>query len=167
MPLGPEAQKYAWLWGPISAGAAVRASTKEIWDQVKAFAAQNDLTLETGIGRAVNELRSLAVAQRRGAETFNKAAADQLFTRAMAAPEINARSQVAQSLTPEYLVRFDLTYMDPSGQQVTRTVSMRDTWYPDMTVQDVHDAVAEAAEGLALDYGNGLVGFGNLRPVSI
>ena len=36
-----------------------------------------------------------------------------------------------------------------------------------MTVGDVYDAVAEAAEGLAMKYGQGLVGFDNLRPVSI
>lgn len=167
MALSQGSQRHAWLYGVIQAGAAVRASTAEIWSEIRGFAADQGMQLGAGVLQAVNEMRSIATAQRRSAETFNKASADQLFTRAMAAPEINARSQVQQSLTPEYLVRFDLTYMDPAGQQVTRTVSMRDTWYPDMTVQDVHDAVAEAAEGLALDYGNGLVGFGNLRPVSV
>lgn len=167
MALSPGSQKFAWLYGVVQAGASVRASTAEIWAEIRGFAADQGQTLSRGVLQAVNEMRSIATAQRVSSERFARADPTELFSRAMAAPEINARSQVSQQLQPEYLVRFDLTYTDPAGQMVTRTVSMRDTWYPDMTVQDVHDAVAEAAEGLALDYGSGLAGYGNLRPVSV
>lgn len=153
--------------GIIEAGAAVRASTGELWAEIRGAAAEAGLSIgQAGFG-IVNELRSGATARRRSAERFQRTPMSATFGPDLRAPEINVRSLAVQAVQPQYLVRFDLTYLGPDGETATRTVSMRDDWRPGMTVGDVHDAVAEAAEGLANDYGQGLVGVSNLRPVTV
>ena len=167
MPLSEESRPFASFWGIIQAGVSVRASTSELWAEVRGFASEHGLQLGQGAFAAVNEMRGLAASMRRGAETFQAAGREAGFNPSMAPPDISTRPPGARLAQPEYLVRFDLTYRDPSGEEVTRTVSMRDSWRPGMTVGDVQDAVAEAAEGLSLDYGQGLVGFSNMRPVMV
>lgn len=156
-----------WLWNPIQAGRAAGLNQQQIWDAIRSERDRLGTKLSFQAAQWVSRLTGIAGRQEAGYTRFNQADRSELFTRAMAAPEINARSLVAQSLNPGYLVRFDLTYLDPAGNQVTKTVSMRDDWTPDMTVGDVIDRVAEAAEGLALDYGQGLIGYSNLKPVSV
>lgn len=167
MPLSDEARPFAGLWGVIQAGVAVRASTAELWAEIRGFASEHNIPLGQGAFAAVNEMRGMAAGIRRGAETFQAADPEQAFTVNMAPADIALRSEGARLAQPEYLVRFDLTFTDPGGDIVTKTVSMRDAWRPGMTVSDVYDAVADAAEGLGLDYGQGVLGFANLRPVTV
>ena len=160
--------------GIIEAAASVRASTQELWNELRPALVEAGFVDPRGgmhIGSAgldiVRQLRSEAVSRRVGYERFQRADTGDLFTWQMAAPAQNVRSATQRAIQPEYLARFDLTYLDPSGSQRTQVVSLRDVWTPGMTVGDVYDAVQEAAEGLALSYGQGLVGVANVRPVMI
>jgi hypothetical protein len=153
--------------GIIEAGAAVRASTSQLWAEIQGAAREAGLPIGQAGFRIVTELRSAAAARRNGYEAFQKAGPDAIFAQSMRAPEANIRAQAIREVQPEYLVRFDLTYTTLGGETETRTVSLRDVLRPGMTVGDVYDAVAEGAEGLARDYGQGLVGTANVRPVTI
>lgn len=167
MPLSEESRPFAGYWGIIQAGVSVKASTAELWAEIRGFASEHGLQLGPGAFAAVNEMRGIAASMRRGAETFQAAERERGFDPSMAPPDISTRSPGAQLAQPEYLARFDLTYLDPTGEEVTRTVSMRDVWRPGMTVGDVYDAVQEAGEGLSLDYGQGFIGVANVRPVRV
>jgi hypothetical protein len=167
MPPTPESLIRGAVAGIIESGTMVRATTAQLWAEVNGAIAELGLARPANIGQIVSELRSESTARRIGYETFQAAGRESEFTRSMAANEANIRPESVRAILPEYLVRFDLTFTAPDGSQQTLTVSMRDTWRPDMTVGDVHDAVAEAAEGLANEYGRGLIGFGNLKPVTI
>lgn len=153
--------------GIIEAGTAVRASTSELWAEIRGAASEAGLSIGQAGFSLVTQLRSEAAARRNGYEAFQASALEARFSQAMRAPEANIRAQAVRDVQPEYLVRFDLTYTTVGGEIETRTVSLRDVLRPGMTVGDVYDSVAEAAEGLARDYGQGLVGTANLRPVTI
>lgn len=164
---GWEARFRGAVQGIIEGGAQVRASTAELWTEIRGAASEAGVAIGQSGFELVNRMRGEAAARRVGYERFNRAPAGAEFTMAMAAPEANIRPEAARAIQPEYLVRFDLTYLDPLGNETTRTVSLRDVWRPGMTVGDVIDAVGEAAEGLSNEYGQGLVGFSNIRPVTI
>lgn len=158
----------------MEAATAVRASTGELWAELRPRLAEAGLLTEGGqntLGRRgweiVNELRSSAVARRTGYERFQRAPQEQVFTADMAAPDLSIRSPGARFAQPEYLARFDMTYITPSGDSETRTVSVRQIWRDGMTVSDVWDDVQEAAEGLSLEYGQALAGISNIRPVMV
>lgn len=153
--------------GKVEAGAMSRARPGEFWGEVRAALTEAGLWQAGKVRAVVGPMWSAAIARRSAYEQFAKASPEQRFDISMAAPDINARELTVRNAQPEYLVRFDLTFTGPLGEQQTKTVSMSDVWRPGMTVGQVYDAVREAAEGLSNDYGQGMVGFGNLRPVLI
>jgi hypothetical protein len=153
--------------GLIEAGAAARASTAQLWNEIRSATQEAGLSIGQAGFALVSQLRSAAVERRNGYERFQAAPATALFDQSMRAPEANIRSQAVREIQPEYLVRFDLTFTTLGGGIETQTVSLRDVLRPGMTVGDVQDAVSEAADGLALSYGTGLVNYSNLRPVTI
>lgn len=167
MPLSPEAERYAFAWGVIQQAVEERANTATIFANIQSFAEEYAYDTPRGMFQAVNELRSLAVQQRTGAERFQAVAPDTLFTAQHAPLEINARSAADRALFPEYLARFDMTAQDATGNITTITRTMRDVWSPGMTTGDVTQAVLESAAGLASRYGVDLISVGNVRPVSI
>lgn len=167
MPLSTGSAPFAWAWNTIRAGTAVRASTSELWAEIRGVAADQGYDTGPGLWQAVNEMRSIATAQRSGYERFQRAGMTDTFLADHAAPALNVRSSASRAIQPEYLVTFELTYTNADGQAETRTVAMKDVWVPGMTIGDVYDAVAESAEGMANDYGQGLIGVSNLQPVTI
>jgi hypothetical protein len=167
MPLTPQASAYAQYWGVIQASVSEHLPTQEVFRAVQQYAEDMGLDLPKGMFQGINQLRSLAVAQRNAADNWGNLSPGDTFTRAMAPWDINARDLTEANQFPEYLVRFDMTSVDEFGNLTTITRTMRDTWRPDMTVGDVIRSVQESAEGLALDYGITLSGIGNIRPVSI
>lgn len=165
--LSPEAEAFGWAAGVINAGAQARASTADIWAAVRGEAERLGITDLSGGFVAVNEYRSIYAGQRNAATAFGGASDAELFTRAYAPEDINARNLADQALFPEYMVRFDMQVIDQDGNPTIRTVTMKDTWLPDMTVGDVRQAVLESAAGLANDYGITLTGVSLLQPVSV
>jgi hypothetical protein len=160
--------------GIVESGAMVRANSQQMWTEIRGAlidAGFVDAHGNATIGAVGRDLAvsmwSQAVARRGGYERLAKAKPSDLFATAHAAPEANVRPPDIRAVFPEYLVRFDLTYLNPAGENETRTVTLRDTWRPGMTIGDVIANVGAAAEGLGLDYGQGLVGFDNLRPVTV
>lgn len=153
--------------GKIESAAAVRAKPAEFWAEIRGALTEAGLWQPGAMQRVIGPMWSAAIARRTAYEQFNKAAPNTPFTSNLAAPDMNMRPADIRNLHPEFLVRFDLTFIDPTGEQVTKTVAVRDDWRPGMTVGDVYSAVADAAEGLGMDYGQGVVSYGNLRPVVI
>lgn len=167
MPRSPESRFRGAVAGLIESGVAVRASTAELWANIRAELTDKGVESIPNAWQVVNELRSEAAARRTGYERFQRAPMEAEFTRAFAAADPNVRAEADFALLPRYLARFDLTFIGPDGEQTTKTVSARDYWFPGMTVGDVHDMVADAAEGLTNKYGGELVAWGNIRPVRI
>lgn len=167
MPLSPAAERFAWALGVIEGSAQERATTQQVFRAVFAEAERAGFDTTGPIWQAVNEMRSQAVARRNAYEAFQRAEPDATFTWQLAALDVNARDPETRALFPEYLTRFDMEYETPAGETVVQTKTMRNTWAPGMTVQDVLGEVNEAAEGLALEYGVELISVTNIRPVAI
>lgn len=167
MELGPAGEAYAWAWGAVQSAVGARASTAEVFQAVRDEAARTGQAMAPDMWQAVNELRSLAATMRNGAEAFQSADRAELFTRAFAPPDINARAAADQALFPEALVRFRMDVINPNGETDSRAVTVRINWTPDMTVGDVQDQVMGLAGGLAERYGVELADIGDLAPVSI
>lgn len=153
--------------GKIESAATVRAGAGEFWAEIGAALREADLWVPGRMKAIIGPMWSEAIARRQGYEAFQRASPETVFGPRLAAPDINVRGAEVRAVQPEYLARFDLQFTDPAGEVVTKTVSMRDVWRPGMTVGDIYEAVREAAEGLSMDYGQGLVGFSNVRPVII
>lgn len=162
-----ETQFRGAVAGIIESGAAVRASTAELWAEIRGAVGEAGLSVGRPGWQIVNELRSAASARQIGYRRFQAADDSDLFTPRLAAPDLYQRTTDIRDLFPEFLVRFDLTGTDQAGEEWTRTVSMRSAWAPGMTVADVKAAVDDAAEGLAIKYQSSLSGVANLRPVAI
>jgi len=154
-------------WGVIQRAVSDRASTAQIFADVRDFYASRGQAAPGGLWQGVNELRSIAVGHRNGAELFQRSSSETLFSAQMARPEINQREAGLQALFPEYLARFQMTFTGPDGEMQTATYSMRDSWRPGMTVGDVTDAVWESAAGMAARYGVELVDVDGIAPVAI
>jgi hypothetical protein len=174
MPGTPEELFRGVVAGVIESAATARASTAGLWAELRPRLGEAGLLTEGGantLGRTgwqiVNEIRSRAVARRNGYQRFQRADPNQLFDNTMAAPEENLRPAAQRAIFPEYLARFDIQFVNNDGDLEVKTVSLRKDWVPGMTVQDVMDDVGAAAEGLALEYGQTLVGVSNVRPVTI
>lgn len=167
MALSEAAARYAYAWGALQNAVANRASTADIFATVRQVAEDLGMDTPPGMWAAVNELRSLAVAERNAGEAFQRTDPAERLTAALAPPDINARNIEDRNIFPEYLVRFDMTHTDTEGNAVTITRSFRDTWTPGLTVGEVTGLVTEAATGLANEYGIDLAGVDNLRVVSV
>lgn len=167
MPLSEESEPYAWMWGVVQRAVNERLTTQQLWNDLYSAWESDPNDIPRPSWGAVNELRSLAATIRNGAEAFQRADPDAAFTWQMAPLDINARDPETRALFPEYLTRFDMTYLTDTGEEVTSTKTMRGTWAPGMTVEDVIGETNEAAEGLALEYGIELISVDNIRPVAI
>lgn len=162
-----EARIVGIVAGKVESGTMSRASNATFWAEIKGAIEETGLDWNRGVGDIVRSLRSGAVARREAYRRFQNAKDEALFIPQLRAADLNVRSAAVQQIQPQYLMRFDLTFTGPDGQTQTKTVSMRDDIVPGLTKGQVLDAVAETAEALARDYGTGLVGYGNLRPVTI
>lgn len=151
----------------VEAGTMARAGNRTFWAEMRGRIAEMGLDWNRQAGDIVREARTAAVARRTAYERFERARPEAVFSPYLRAPDINPRNLAVQAVQPQYLVRFDLTYIGPDGSTSTRTVTMRDVLTPGMTKQDVLDAVQEAAEGMGNDYGQGVLGVANLQPVTI
>jgi hypothetical protein len=167
MPISPEARSYAYAWGVIQAAVEGRANTASIFQAVRDEAESLGMDTPAGMWQAVNELRSIAVQMRNAGEAFNRASPDTTFSYQLAPLDVNARAPDDRALFPEYVARFDLQATGPNGEAITRTLTMRDSWAPGITVGDVTDAVTEAAIGMSQRYGLEFGSVGNIRPVSV
>lgn len=193
MPISTESAPFLGLWGVIQASAEERATTAELWAELRPAMAEQELASGTAAWQAVNEMRSVAVAQRNGWERFTRAAlgrdwrtarldpsrwadlhpgaADSVFTSDHAAPEINMRPVESREISPEYLVRYQAHFVDLEGAERSAWLTMRDTWPPGLTVAEVVDAVHAAAEAEISEPDGSLqgelIGVTQLRPVMI
>ena len=151
----------------VEAGTMARASNRTFWAEMRGRLAEQGIDWNRRAGDIVRQARTEAIARRTGYERFGRARPEAAFGPALRPADMNVRSMAVQAVQPQYLVRFDLTYIAPDGTTSTRTVTMRDVLTPGMTKQDVLDAVTEAAEGMGNDYGQGMVGVSNLMPVTV
>lgn len=167
MAVSETAAQLGYAWGAIQAAVNDRATTAQLWADVREAAADAGYPLPSGAFAAVNELRSLAVQQRNSAAAFNSAGDQALMTQAFAALDYNSRSSADRALFPELLARFELQSIDALGNQEVNMYTARLTWTPDMTVGEVRDQVGLAAAGLAADYGVEFAGVGDIFPVTV
>lgn len=185
----PEVNANAHLWPIVQGATEARLTTGALWDELKAFSAQPGKEYGPGVWSAINQMRSIAIAQRNGWERFARdalgrnwrqargdpgawlnlhpAAPDTIFTSDHAAPEFNMRDPSVRDIFPRYLARFRLDFIDANGDQQSALVSTLQPWRPGMSIADVVDDVKTAANNLSNEYGQALVGFSDVRPVTV
>lgn len=137
----------------VQAGAEAKASTATIWAEIRGYVEEQGGRLDRQAWETVNRLRSVYAQQRITTERFLKAPPETPFDTRFAAPEVNMRPIEVRDILPEYLARFNLNYIDRNGDRQTRKVTYRGVWEHGLSVGDVAEKVARAAEGFALDYG--------------
>lgn len=157
--------------GKIEAAAAVRATTSELWAEIRATAQESGLAIGQAGFRMVQSMRSAATARRNASERFQKASPEQLFTTDHAAPDMNVRSLAAREVMPEWLARTDVTYTDILGRSATKTVSVKGQWTRGLTIGDVRDAVYRGVQSMSFTANGSIPGdvtsVENIRPVLI
>ena len=163
----PEVNANAHLWPIVQGATEARLTTAELWSELRDYSSQPGKEYGPGVWQAINEMRSLALAQRNSRDRFQRAALDQVFTPDLAAPEFNMRDPLVRDIFPQYLARFRLDFLDHNDDEAFQTVSVLNVWRPGMTVGDVYADVEVAANSLANEYGAALIGFSDVRPVTV
>lgn len=158
MPRDPTRATPSDVAAIVEAGTWANADTAGIWTELKGWAADNGKTLPAETWRMVNEFRKTFTAQRTGGQRFNRAPADRVLTPDLAPLELNPRDPMARDVSREYLAQALLTFVNANGEEEQQHVSIRDVWFPGMTVGDVRDAVETAAMAMAFEYGTDYVG---------
>ena len=167
MPLPESDRPFAALWPWVQAGVEAGLDQASIWAEIKGSDAYSNLTSRAGVLPAVQRMRSIAGGLKRGWDRFQRAADEDLFTQAMAAPDINVRGEPARLATPEFIARFEVQFEDDEGNVQYKTMGLRDIWQQGTTVGDIRALVAERAEGMLQENGTlrgNFLGVVNIRP---
>lgn len=139
-------------WGVIQAAVAARATTQVLFASVRLAADLAGEQLVPGSFQRMNQLRSLAVAQRNADASLARLTSDQAITFQQISTDINSRDALQRSLSPRYRVGFDV-----EGTRISSGASVRirltDTFGANLpaTLGDLEAEVSAHAEGLAMD----------------
>lgn len=158
MPRDPTRATRADIAAIVEAGTWARASTASIWTELRGWATDAGKHLPADTWQTVNEFRKVFTTQRAGGARFNRAADHQVLTPQLAPLELNPRPDMARDVSREWLAQARLTFVNAQGEEESTHVSIRDVWFPGMTVGDVRDAVEAAATAMAFEYGTDYVG---------
>lgn len=156
-----QAERMLGYFGGILGQTLNRASTADIWNTIKAQAANSGTSFFFGAGNAVSTLRGIAGQARTALETFGAANRTDNITSNMVwtAPWSNpARG----TLTPQqYRVRFELTTLSSEGDEETLWKSFLTKELPD-TVGGLLDNLDDAGNSLAAEYNRQFVSVGRV-----
>lgn len=154
--------KATAFWGPIQGAARERASTAEIWQAIRDYAASSGTALPSNMFAEVNRMRSLATGLRVSSERLARAKDSDAITSSMIGRQVYGRNDIERSLAPAYHVRFELTTHTADGPSTG--------WYTleyggslPSTVGQLMAEVGYYAEGLADSYGTAFGGLGDIE----
>lgn len=153
-------RRLSQFFGTILSGASAGLTTHDLWSAVQSAATSQYGRALSGVTiQDMNVLRGLAGAQLNASRNFMNAAPEQGITAQMWANELDQRSYAERQAAPQWVVRFEHTFLTPEGEPET---SWRSSVWDQLPVTKAAllDALAEDAEGLADDYGTTNVGVG-------
>ena len=150
------------FYGSILAGAAGGVSTHDLWSLVQSAAVEQVGSPLSGVSiMDMNVLRGLAGSQLNAAAAFAAASPVQAITNEMWANEIDQRPWAERQASPQYIVRFEHSFLDPNGNVATEwRASVWDTL--PITKFDLMDQLEQDAEGLSEKYQVQTVGVGSV-----
>ena len=162
----PGQQKLLLYWGNIVNSVFERASTADLWANVRFVAQREGVDLSRVRMTDMNVLRSIAARQRTSQENLNAARPGSVITASMISTDLSSRSPQAQQLAPKSVVRFqhDIT-VDGQLQTIWRSSTI-DGPVP-TTVDDLRARVEQDAEAMADDYGVTHIGIGLMQLVAV
>jgi hypothetical protein len=150
------------FYGFILAGAAGGLTTHDLWSAVQNAAVEQTGSPLSGVSvMDMNVLRGLAGSQLEAARQFAAASDVQGITSTMWANEIDQRPWAERQANPQYLVRFEHSFLDAEGNVGTE---WRTTVWEDlpMTKGDLLDQLQDDAEGMSEKYSTQTTGVGNV-----
>lgn len=159
-------RRLSQFYGSILSGTAGGLTTRDLWSAVQSAAVGQYGQALSGITiQDMNVLRGLAGAQLNASREFMNAAPEQGITAQMWANELDQRPYAERQAAPQWVVRFEHTFVTPEGETTT---DWRSTVWDELpiTKADLLDTLAEDAEGLADDYGTTNVGIGQVMITS-
>jgi hypothetical protein len=158
-----EGQRQLLLyWGNIQQSVSARASTADLWANVKAAAAAEGNSLGGVRMTDMNGLRSIAASQRSAMDNLQAARVDSVITGNMLGRDLSSRGLTDQSLAPRFLVRFEHDVTVGGQLQTFWRSSFFDGSLP-TTKGDLMSAVNQDAQALADDYDVTHAGVGRIQ----
>jgi hypothetical protein len=156
---GPEATRYAFWYPAVQGAVTERASTADVFAAVRSALADQGITEPPGLFKAVNELRSIAVAQRNYAQALQKAPNDAPILGTQVPTALWAREPDAMRINPLLQVNYQVTTRDQEGNLVSRWLTSFGVPFQEgLTKDDLSAMVALDAEASASSYGSELEG---------
>jgi len=146
----------AW-WGVIQGAVTERASTAQIWEAIRGFAAESGTSWPPNMLQEVNRMRSQAAGLRNASERLGRAADTDALTGDMLAPLPYARPATEQELARQFHVR--VGYTATKGDETERSyITLAYSGQLPATVGELY-ADAQAVTAATVDtYGGELVG---------
>lgn len=159
------------VWGSIQRSVGERATTAEVWGNIKSELAASGYSLPAGSFNLVNQLRSLATTQRNSREEFAAAGSSEVIHSGMIAQTIYSKSLQDQALSPGWHVTFQAAYQTAAGLDYRNLTLVIPTLLP-LTKGDLLSALTDFAASLADKYtlesgGGDLVDLGDIGILAV
>jgi hypothetical protein len=159
---GPRVLPASAYYGDIAAATSERASTAEIWQQLRTAAAARGAVLPPDMFEAVNQFRSIAAGLRNSSEVLARARDEDTIVNTMVGRQMYARDPDAMAIAPRFHVRYEMT-ATAHGETLTNTYTLDYTGGLPATVGDLRDDVKTLGRDLAEQYGSAFVSLGNIE----
>ena len=166
MPVSEGAQSILFAWGAIEQATANRASTAEVYQAIRDAATAQGMPAPSIPLRAVNELRSYAVAIRNASEALERADTSTALLSDYIAQAPWSRDLAAQNAAPELQVRFEQSFIDQAGGAFTQWRTLLISGAIPETIQSLYDHTEATAEALADEYGVTNAGIGAVQLIA-
>lgn len=134
--------QFAQYYNLISAAAADRLTTQDLWELISDYEAQEGISRPQGLFAAVTTMRSIAVSVRNSGEKLAAAPDSAVIDATMLSQGINSRPLVEQQLAPAYTVRYQATVLTSEGESTVWRSIIRRGALP-LTKGDLVDLVFE------------------------
>lgn len=155
-------RKLLLYWGNIQQSVSARASTADLWANVKAAAAAEGTSLAGVRMTDMNRLRSVAAGMRSAMENLTAGRIDSVITSSMIATDLSARSAQDQLAAPKFIVRFEHDISVGGQLQTVWRSSVFEGFLPGAK-GDLLSAVNQDAVALAEDYDVTHLGVGRVQ----
>ncbi len=158
---GSSLRALSQFYGSILSGASAGLSTHDLWSAVQNAAVDMSGSPLAGVSiMDMNVLRGLAGSQLAAAAAFQAAGSDVAIDSNMWANEIDQRSYAQRMAAPQWVVRFENTYVDQNGETGVEWRAAVLSQLP-VTKADLLDQLEQEAEQMNDGYGTTSVGNAN------
>lgn len=141
----------AWMWGEIQESVGERATTAQVWDEIRAAAERYGTRIPEGMFQAVNTMRTLSAQLRNASERLGQADPGEALDRRFYADEIYLRDVTNPLAGSAFHVRFTVPQVQ-GGETELKTFTMLYEGGLPATVGDLLDDLDIYATELGNDY---------------